>query len=1336
MSVAFNGIFIKTLLYMKQILIFLSLFFPTVLNAQTYKYIGVDDGLSDRRVYHIQKDKKGYMWFLTHEGVDRFNGKEIKHYELVDNGEQINSLQNLNWLYLDTHGCLWEIGKRGKIFKYNSLNDQFELVFKFPNEILQENPVPVTYSFIDTQNRIWLCGKDYFYLFDTGTEEVTRLENSLKESVYNMVQQDSTHFFLGTDNGIHYAELNDTVLGLVSGHKINNITVQVNELYYHRPSRKLFIGTFQRGVFIYDLTKNKCEQPSTSLADISINRFRLLDNDHVLVATDGAGVYKLNLSTYQSEPYVVPDYNQSNQVNGTSINDIYIDDRQRIWMANSLYGITIRDNRFNHYHWIKHSFGNDQSIVNDQVNAIIEDTDGDLWFATHNGISLYNTRTGSWRSFLSSFDHPRKTRNNVFLTLCEVSPGVIWAGGYNSGIQEINKKDGKITSLRQLDKDNGKIIADKYIRSIVKDSDGNIWSGGHYNLKKINYEDREVQLYGGICSITAIAERDDRTMWVGTSSGLYMVDKKSDQFIPLKLPVKAAYIHALYQAENGTLYIGTDGSGMLVYDPITESFTVFHKDNCALISNNVYSILSDGEKNLILGTENGLTRYYLENNDFHNWTNEQGLLTCHFNPNSGVLFQNKNFVVGSNNGAVMFDKNLQVPRNYASKLVFSDFRLFYNKVFPDNSNSPLEADIDETSVLKLNYDQNIFSFEVSAINYDYPSNVLFSWKLEGFYDEWTRPGNENIIRFTNLDSGKYTLRVRAVSNEDRRVILEERNMDIIVAVPFWRSVWAILFYCILALLVGVFIFRLILIRKQKNISEEKIRFFINTAHDIRTPLTLIKAPLEELKERENLSRNSQSNINTALRNVNTLLQLTTNLINFERADVYSKDLYISEYELNTFVKESMDSFRTYAEVRHIKLDFNSSFSYLPVWIDKEKMDSILKNLISNALKYTGEDGKVQVTTSQTGDTWSIEISDTGIGIPADEQKNLFKLHFRGSNAVNSKVSGSGIGLVLVNKLVKLHKGKITFHSVENKGSMVKLTFPKGHKQFDKAKVSKFVPHIFPKPEYEGLGEFYEKAKEKNGLAENRLLIVEDNDELRDYLHETLSRDYIVQTANDGKLAIDIVKEYKPDLIISDIMMSGMRGDEMCAILKRDIETSHIPVILLTALNDEKSILESLRTGADEYIVKPFNTGILKATIASILANRAILRDKYVSEEIENNPAPEEECINCNTNIDWKFISDVKKCVEDNMENPSFNVETLCSMLNMSRTSFYNKIKALTDQAPGDYVRIIRLNKAAQLLKEGKYNVTEVAEMTGFSDAKYFREVFKKHFKVSPSKYKE
>lgn len=514
----------------------------------------------------------------------------------------------------------------------------------------------------------------------------------------------------------------------------------------------------------------------------------------------------------------------------------------------------------------------------------------------------------------------------------------------------------------------------------------------------------------------------------------------------------------------------------------------------------------------------------------------------------------------------------------------------------------------------------------------------------------------------------------------------------------------------------------------------KPNFFINTAHDIRTPLTMIKAPLEELLDEEPLTDNGITRTKAALRNVDSLLRLATNLINFERADVYSSELSISEYELNTYLKDVCNSFSSYATIKHIDFTYESNFNYLNVWFDKEKMDSILKNIISNSLKYTAKNGKVSVSVSDMNDFWKVVISDTGIGIPASEQRKLFKLHFRASNAINSKVTGSGIGLMLVGKLVRLHKGKIQIKSVEHQGTTVQIIFPKNNKSTQEATSASSSKIQLQTPELTVPNVFSNVANTEVVTAKKemqRILIVEDNDELRSYLVSLLSPQYYVQACCNGREALVIVKEFWPELILSDVMMPEMQGDELCAAIKKDVETSHIPVLLLTALGDEKNILDGLTIGADEYIVKPFSVKLLKASIVNLLSNRALLRQRYANLEIDSEPVPSANGMN---SLDWKFISEVKKNIEKNIDNTDFCVDKLCELQGVSRTSLYSKLKALTGQSPTALIRVTRLKYAARLLKEGEHNIGEIADMSGFSETKYFREVFKKYYRMSPSTY--
>ncbi len=1310
------------------IIVCLLLLFPFAGDAQTYKYIGVENGLSNRRIFNIQKDSTGYMWFLTNEGIDRYDGKYIRHYKPKEESKELVSPVHLGWLYVDGDGNVWSIGRAGCIFHYNSGHDCLDRVYKLP-----KNTISVNYSYMDKGDNLWLCNKYSIVLYDTKAGETRRMPNILDSNITSIEQVSDSRFFIATETGIRYVQLEGDTLQILPQETLDEIQAQVSVLYYHPQSQRLFIGTFAKGIFAYDIRLHQIIYPSTDLSDVNIAQIAPLNETELLIATEGMGIHKIDVNTCVLETYVASSYRNYNEMNSNTINDIYIDEEKRIWIANYPEGITVIDNRYKNYNWIKHSIGNRQSLVNDQVHSVIEDSDGDLWFGTSNGISLYERQTGQWHSFLSSFDHQLKDKNHIFITLCEVSPGVIWAGGYTSGIYKINKRTLSVEYFSPYQIASNSMRPDKFIRDIIKDSRGRIWSGGYYNLKCIDLVQNSVRLYPGINSVTAIIEKDNNNMWIGTSTGLYLLDKESGDFQYIVLLEEPDHINALYQAKDGLLYIGTNSSGVIVFNAEDHSFKQYHMDNCALVSNSIYTILPERDGCIMMSTENGICCFNTKGKVFQNWTKEQGLMSACFSACSGTLCRHGGFAFGSTDGALEFPSETQLPQYTYSPMIVSDFQISYQTVYPGEKNSPLEEDINQTDELRLKYNQNTFSLRISSINYDAPNNVIFYWKLEGFYDEWERVGDDGLIRFANLDAGSYTLSIRAVSKEEPYLYFEERNMDISIARPIWLSMGAIICYIALLVLLFTILSRNNALKKQKKISDEKTRFFINTAHDIRTPLTLIKAPLEEMLENKTLNAHETENTNMALRNVNHLLEMATNLINFERAELYSSKLFISEHNLGAYIEEVSDTFRTYASMKHIAFHIENNCKELNVWFDKSKMDSILKNVLSNALKYTPENGEVRIGLDELNSDWQLTVKDNGIGIPSKERKKLLRIRFRGSNAINAKITGSGIGLMLVKKLVHLHSGKIAIESIENQGCTVTITFPKEYTSFKNyqqtvaGKQTEPMQGIQPPPAAVA-GETLPAGNERS----QRILIVEDNDELRSYLAQFLSADYNVLVCSNGKEALDVVKQYCPDLILSDIMMPEMQGDELCIAIKQDIETSHIPVLLLTALGEEQQIVNGLQIGADAYIVKPFSISILKARIANLLKNRDLLRSKFANLEIE--PLKDEPAIHSSNSLDLKFMSEVKKQVEENMDNPDFTVDSLCSLMNMSRTSFYNKLKALTGQAPADFVRNIRLKRAAQLLTEGKYSIIEIADMTGFCDGKYFREVFRKYYNVSPSQY--
>lgn len=1326
-------------MHMKKILTSLLLLFLALTGqAQTFRYLSVEEGLSSRRVFSIQKDTKGYIWLLTHDGIDRYDGKEVKHYQLFDGQHVVSNAMEMSRLERDSQGGIWEVSQRGTLFRYCPDSDRFKLMFSLGNVS------PITCGCFDANNRIWLCSRSTIFRFDIATSRVTSYVNPLQEEITHLAAYTDSTFFAGTESGVKLLRWQGEQLLKVSIEAEPPTLLQVNELYYHQPADKLYIGTYQRGLYCYDLNNRQWSHIEKELVDISINRIRAWDDHTLFIATDGVGVYRLDTRDNRCTPFLKADYQSPNAMNGNNILDLYIDESQRLWLANYPIGVTICDLRQAPFTWLRHAIGNDQSLTNDQVNSLIEDSDGDLWMATNNGISLYNRKRQTWRTFLSEGAEKAQpgVNSHTFLSLCEVTPGVVWVGGYSSGLFEIHKQTGEVSNFTPSSFSGLDIRPDKYIRTILKDREGIIWSGGLYNLKAVDRERHSIQLYPELSGITILIEHDEESLWVGTTHGLYLLNKRSHQIQEIKLPVASCSIYSLCQSPDGQLFIGTNCAGLLIYTPSTGEMVHYHTDNCALISNSIYTLICNDGQQLLLATEGAVTLFDPSTRRFTNWTREQGLSTDHFNASSGILTRDGTYVLGGTEGLLLFDHKRSLPPSSPSKLVISDLEIFYQHVNGGEANSPLTHELDLTPTLRLKHDQNFFSLKVSSINYDAPSQVLYSWRLEGFYNQWTQPDGNGRIRITNLIPGRYTLRIRAISNEDRSVVLEERSLEIILEPPFWLTPWAYALYLLLGMtLIGLGL-RYAYLRKQRKISREKIQFFINTAHDIRTPLTLIKAPLEELQAEEPLSEAGQRRMQTALRNVNALLHLATNLIRFERVDAYSEKLRVSSYPLCNYLTDTLEIFRPFAESHHQHLTLDCPTAQCNVWIDKEKMDSILKNLLSNALKYTPEGGRIEVVCTATEKQWMVTITDTGIGIPAAEQRKLFRTHFRASNAINAKVTGSGIGLLMVKKLVKLHKGKLQLNSREGEGTTVQLTFPLSKQAYGKAIQTTTTGTVTDSSEIQqstpiATGSHLQDTPHSMHHDQEEiplLLIAEDNDELRNYLTETLGKSYRITSCADGNEALQQIKEKLPQLIISDIMMPELRGDALCRRIKNDLNISHIPIILLTALADEQEMISGLACGADDYLTKPFHLGVLKAKIASVLANRERLKQWYTSEERSVPSQTDKPPTNAPSPLDEKFITTVRSYTVEHMADADFNTDRLCSLLCMSRTSVYNKLKALTGESPADYVRLIRLQEAARLLREQRHTITEIAELTGFNDAKYFREVFKRYYHSSPSHY--
>ena len=1312
------------------ILFYLIDFNTTTVYAQKYKYIGIKDGLSSRYVIGIRKDRKGYMWFLTHQGIDCYDGETVKTYRLSDGEKMLSLSAESDRIHLDRNGTLWEAGGKGNVFRYDSYQDRFLQVFK----LSPLSDVAVTCSYVDSRNILWLCRKDSIYFYHINTGKLDCTVNPVHEEITNVVQTFPYHYFLGTENGLYHALQVDSRLSLLADQPFSVLHPEVNSIYYNKVLRKLFVGTFRDGLHVYDLATRTLTNVS-ALCRENITSLFPFDEKYLLIGVEGLGIYRMEADAYKLAPFIPAGGKEDVGLNGSTVTDILVDENKNVWIADYPNGITQYDMRYRYYRWIEQNEGSPLVSDKNSVYAILEDSEGDFWFATDAGVGLMRPNTKRWYTFHQPFPYPADRREPLY-TLCEVAPGVVWAAGYGPDVWIMDK--GLLSGERVVMHDaSGKaIVPDRYIRHIIKDSYGRIWIGGHHNLVCYDMRMHVARLYKGLHSITCLQEKDLKSLWVGTATGLFQIDRQTGRVERVKLPVGSCYINSLNKDAEGRLFVGTNGYGLFVYDPRHPDFHHYDTRNSQLASDNIYTILFSHTGYVVMSTEEGISSFIPSRRLFYNWSKEQELDFGFFNPQAGIVNQEGNLVFGTTNGALEFNGKLRTSEQDTAPMVFRDFRISYQEVAQADRNSPLTTDLDSLKELRLLHSQNTFSFRVSPINYDSPYNTLYSWKLEGLYDSWSKPTHEDVLNFTNLRTGNYVLRVRSISGENQEQILEERVLRIAVLSPLWLSGWAIAGYLMLSGLFGYGTMRIWFLRKQRLFSEEKISFFMETAHELHTPITLIKAPLEDLKADETLSPKARSGLQTALRNTDSLFRLTSNLMNLERIHLYTPFLAVSECDLAQFLSEVVHSFRAYAAVRKVKLDYIPPARGITVWLDKDKMETILKNLLSNALKYTESGGVVTVAVLSAGRKWSVEICDTGIGIPAYEQSKMFRYFFRATNAANAKLVGSGVGLILVKKLVRIHRGRISWESQEGTGTRIKVEFPKTGYPLGTQYVPNKGGENGSDQADKALSTLTQLAGREKGQSKKRyrLMLVEDNDELRRYLEQTLSEHYLLLSCTHGKEALAHVKVFRPELILSDVMMPEMNGYELCNAIRQDIETSHIPIILLTALCDEKNILQGLQVGADEYITKPFNPHILKAIISNTLAAREMLKRKYGGVKAAEPAEDGTGTTGSYSTLDWGFLNAVNGEIKKNLQNMDYNVEALGTALNMSRTSFYNKIKALTGQSPSEYIRLVRLKHAARMLRENRYSIAEVADSTGFCDTKYFREVFKKYYKMSPSQY--
>lgn len=1282
--------------------------------AQLFKYLTTEDGLSDRRVYSIAQDSLGFLWFLTDRSVDRFDGETFKSYTFHLKDALPTVIHPENILRLDNKGKVWQLNSSGIMYQHSYLTDQFEAKDLRPDK---KHEARFTLMHIDRQNRIWTANRKGIYIYDIDNDTIqqltptTPLVPGLIPTCLSQIAPDT--YYLGTNRGIQEIRLKGKQFQII---RCISPDKEINKQFYHTATGKLVFTTLSGEVYCYNPSAPK-NAPDIKLLysqnDLIVQEIIQSTEDPytLLIATNGYGIFNVKMPEARLSIYLQADYTQENKLPGDNITALLMDKGHRLWTAVYPIGVIMISHHFPEFTWQRNQPGNPQSLCNNHVNHIIEDHEGDIWYATTNGISIYSPTNQRWSHVLTK-EKGNGQHSKIFLTLCEVMPGKVLAGGFMRGSYLIDKKSLSYTHITP------KIFhstrqSNVLIRSIIQDTQGQTWVGGDSYLACLNWKQKSLRAYDVGKAITYLQQRRTNELWIGTTDGLFLLETQSGKGKLKQIrQLKHCYINSLCQTGPDTLYIATNSKG--IFTIRNNKINHYLKDRTALPSDHIYSILPDPNGNLICSTSSGLTRFLPDPPTFYNWSSDQGLTILRFNANSGVHTRRHSFIIGSNNGVIELPDTTRLPRK-------QNIRLYYDRLevygLPDSIVQKKTMLYNLVSnQLKLDAENNGFTLRIGCINFDNPNSTQFRWRLRGRQNKWSTISDSRDIRYLGLSPGTYTLQIQAINRENNAVV-QEKHIEFTILPPWYRTYWMYTIYVLMICLILYMLYHHMRLQHEQQINRSKMNFFLQMAHDIRTPLTLIKAPLEEVLAHPDVPQTRH--IQTALNNADNLLVLANNLLQMERNQLYTDELRLAQQDLTSYLLSITSPLSALARDKHLffQVDLPEGNHY--VWIDSNKLGSILQNLITNAFKYTPTGGRITLKAWIEENDWCIILSDTGYGISPQEKKHIFDLFHTGSaheehSEEEGQAKSTGVGLSLVKRLTDQHKGQISMESKVNQGTTFTLRFP-----------------IRPD------GKEYTTSEDTiiADLPEAPLLLIaEDNEDLRNFLTDSLRNTYRIMTASDGKEAIQRIGQAIPDLILSDVMMEPMSGHELCRYVKNNMSTSHVPVILLTALNDNESILQGLEVQADLYLTKPFELKLLRANLHSVLINRHRIYEQLRTSSSEGQVTETTGLYN-GSELDLQFLHTLRQTVKENLRNQEFNVEDLCMAVNMSRSSLFNKIKVLCSMSPSEFIRRQRLDYACQKLSDSEETISEIAYECGFNDGKYFREVFKKYTGISPTDYR-
>ncbi len=1263
------------------------------------KHINVADGLSSRQVYEVEEDADGFIWIYTNHGMDRFDGHTMKHYPLTDSEEANDHILSATSMRRSRDGEVWVALKSGVIYRYDRMLDAFvkAIVFNPANQLR-------LYNFIfDADGSVLICSDNgVWHSTDGGSPRPLALQGVFTDAICS---DGSGGFYVGSDKGVYH--LRGEEVQPVKG--TEHIYVKSLEV----AGGKLFIGSFDRGVTVFDPSQQSLGQLPFDIPPIPVNAMYRWSGDSLLIGVDGAGVFLVNARSGRLLHHYRDDIPGSEVLSGNTITDVLVDRNDGLWISTSHNGLNYLPPYSRSVQYIRSRPGKDPTLSSDNVNVIYQDPDGDYWIGTDKGVCYYNPSTGTWRDYLHSDGY----NASVVLAINSDQHGRIWTGSYGDGVSIIDKRSGRVERFAP-----GGRTPVSYVFAIHTDSHGSVWVGGIDGLlTRFDPATGSLRQYDADC-IAVLMTDTDGSLLIGGNKGVGRYIESSDsiewkmQFDTVAIRNQAP-VRSLSSGPDGELWISTTGDGLIRYDRITDTARRYTTAD-GFDSNTIYAAIPDRSGNIWITTETDLYRLDPATGRLSRFTHYLGLERGAFNPGAALLASDGKVMLGVADGWVFFDPDEVSGDTAEGEILLTDFRLHDRSVETGAAGSPLKCNINLTDAIHLSSDQNSIEVGFTMIDYVSPQRVTFEYMLDGYDKGFIAAGYHHSVRYNNLPPGSYTFRLRAIDSYNGSLIAE-RTLPIFIAPPAWQTWWAKLIYTLVGLVLVYLAVRYFRMKTNERRIESQIESFAAIAHDIRTPMSLIKDPLQNIEADTALSDGSRSNLSQVRTGIDRTMSLLSEMLELRHTN--HRSLSLSRCDIREYLNMKVEDFRMLAVFKGLAIECKVADD-MPrhVLIDADILDHILDNLISNAIKYTQE-GTVTISARRLRFwRWQITVSDTGIGISKADARHIFHRRHRSAGAESHDAAGMGMGLLITRRLVSSHHGAISFESEPGRGSTFSVTLPLryGRHLFKSSKtlVGPVLRH-----------DRQSAADTPEADGRSNIFVVEDDPDMLAYLCDCLSPEYNVTPFSDPMQVLEKARTESPDLIITDVMMPRLRGDELCRLIKSDIDTSHILVMLLTGLAGRADILSGFESNADEYVVKPFDVIVLKARIRNIIKSRRQLGRRVLAEDGE--PAKED----FTSELDREFMTKVMDSINAHMSDSDFAVADLCADLGMSRSTVYNKIKSLSGQSVNEFIRIMRLNRAKELLATRRYNISEVAYMVGFSDPKYFSTCFKKQFGISPSK---